>query len=253
MSDFQLGSDGSDYDDSGDDQASDSLANPFLAKIPEEDRGVVEKYIKDWDAGVTQRFQKIHDEYRPYKDLGADPEVLQQAYALQQMIDDDPARVYQLLGEIVNGEQDQGQQGQQYQQSFQDELPPAFIEKFTQMEQALNALAGHFMQNQEATQAQQEDAQLDDYLADLHERYGDFDEDWVLSKMLKGTDGDAAVKQFNEFVQSTINSRMSGKRPVPVLGGGGALPANGVDPSKLSRTQTQDLVARMLEDAAGQQ
>jgi len=262
MSDFQLnlgegdvplpiGTDGSESQSNPDD-----LANPFLAKIPEVDRNVVAKYIKDWDAGVTRRFQQIHQEYAPYKQLGADPEELQGAWALQQMINEDPARVYELLGQIVNqGQEPQGQQQQQMplQNEFGEDLPPAFIEKFTKMEQMIEAMAGQFLQSQEAQQQQQEDAALDEYLGELHDQFGDFDEDWVLSKMLKGMDGAQAVEQYGQWIQKQINERMSGKRPVPVLGGGGAVPTNGVDPRKLDSKQTVDLVAQMLANAAGQQ
>jgi len=261
MSDFNLdlgdgndpgiGSDGSDLAP----ENQDSLANPFLSKIPDADRNVVAKYIKDWDAGVTRRFQQIHQQYAPYKDLG-DIESIQGAMALQQMINEDPARVYELLGNFVNqGQEDQQQQQQQVQQytdEFGEQLPQAFVEKFTRMEGILESLAERFMQTEQQQQADLEDRELDDYLGQLKERYGDFDEDWVLSKMMKGMDGEQAVQQYGKFVQDTINSRMSGKRPVPVLGGGGSVPTNGVDPTKLTRQQTQDLVAQMLADAAAQ-
>lgn len=226
----------------------DSLANPFLAKIPEGDREVVAKYIKDWDSGVTKRFQQIHQEYAPYKNLGADPEALQSAWALKQLIDDDPARVYELLGQVLQG----GEQQQVQQMQGLEDLPPAFVEKFTRMEQILESLAGQFMQSREQQQASQEDQQLDEYLQGLQSQFGDFDEQWVLSRMAAGVDGEQAVQEYNAWLQEQINSRLSPKRPVPVLGGGGAVPTNGVDPRKLSRQQTQDLVAKMLEDAAAQ-
>ena len=248
-----IGSDGTDLGQAN----PDDLANPFLAKIPEVDRNVVAKYIKDWDAGVTRRFQQIHQEYKPYKDLGVGVEDLQGAWALQSMINEDPARVYELLGQVL--QQSSGETpGQQQQQApieneFGDELPPAFVEKFTRMEQMLEAMAGQFLQSQETQQAQEEDDALNSYLGELHDQFGDFDEDWVLSKMLKGMDGEQAVQQYGQWLQNQINERMSGKRPVPVLGGGGAVPTNGVDPRKLTSQQTQDLVAQMLANAAGQQ
>jgi hypothetical protein len=247
-----IGSNGEEIDPSADL----SLANPFLAKIPQGDREVVAKYIKDWDSGVTKRFQQIHEQYRPYKELGADPEALQGAWAIQQMINEDPQRVYDLLGQVLG--QGQGQQQAQEAQpqltsSELEDLPPAFVEKFTRMEQILEQLAGQFMETQEQQQAKAEDEELDNYIGQLHEQFGDFDEDWVLQKMLKGMDGAQAVNAYNKWVQDTINSRMSGKRPVPVLNGGGSMPLNGVKPSELTRQQTQDMVAQMLANAAGEQ
>lgn len=240
----------------------DSLASPFLEKIPEADREVVGRYIKDWDAGVTQRFQAIHQQYRPYKDLGADPEELAQAYALMQMVNEDPSRVYQLLGDSLSElglTPQQGQPQQQYQQpqglvdaNGDSDLPPAFLDKFTRMEQTLEALAGRFLQDAETRQAEQEDQQLEQYIGGLKQKYGEFDEDWVLAKMLSGTDGEQAVQQYGQWLQSQINSRMNPKRPVPVLGGGGSVPANGVDPTKMSPKDVRSLVADMLEQSTNQ-
>jgi hypothetical protein len=236
---------------------SDSLASPFLEKIPQADREIVGRYIKDWDAGVTRKFQSIRDEYRPYKDLGAGPDELAQAYALMQMVNDDPQRVYDLLGQAI---QPQGQPGQQQmpQNPLADaygdsDLPPQFIDKFTRMEQTLEALAGRFLQDAEQRQAEQEDQQLEQYMGALQNKYGEFDEDWVLSKMLSGMDGEEAVKQYSQWLQGQINSRMSQKRPVPVLGGGGSVPPNGVDPTKMSGGEVRKLVADMLAQSAGNQ
>jgi hypothetical protein len=234
---------------------SDSLASPFLERIPEADREVVGRYIKDWDAGVTRKFQSIHEQYAPFK--GMDAEETQQAMALMQLINEDPQRVYDLLGQSL---QPQGQPGQQQmpQNPFADangdvDLPPQFIDKFTRMEQTLEALAGRFLQDAEQRQAEQEDQQLEQYMGALQNKYGEFDEDWVLSKMLGGMDGEQAVKEYGQWLQQQINSRMSQKRPVPVLGGGGSVPPNGVDPTKMSGGDVRKLVADMLAQGASNQ
>jgi hypothetical protein len=239
MSDLGFQLDGSDPEQPqpGQEQISpDSLANPFLAKIPEADRAIVGKYIKDWDAGVTRRFQDIHSQY-----------------ALMQMVNEDPQRVYDLLGqslEQMQGGAQEFQQQEQQQYGLDGELPPVFAEKFAKMEQTLEALAQHFMSSEETRQAEQEDRELDDYLGMLKQKYGEFDEDWVLAKMLNGQDGEEALKQYNDWLQGQITSRMSSKRPVPVLGGGGSVPPNGVDATKMTGSQVRALVAGMLEQGS---
>src|SRR5215471_8064679 len=153
-----IGSDGSEQQVNPD-----VLGNPFLSKIPVGDREIVAKYIKDWDRGVTQRFQQIHQQYQPYKDLGASVEDLQGAWALQQMINEDPNRVYELLGQIIGNDGGQQQQQQQPQVSpeFED-LPAPFVEKFTRMEQILENLAGRFLESEQAQSEAAEDQALDD-------------------------------------------------------------------------------------------
>ena len=54
-----------------------SLASPFLNKIPASDRTVVGRYIKDWDAGVTKKFQDYSSRIKPYEALGAVEELQQ--------------------------------------------------------------------------------------------------------------------------------------------------------------------------------
>ena len=57
------------------------LASPFLAKIPPQDSAVVARYIKDWDAGVTKKFQEYSGKLKPYQQYGT-PEEIQKYYNL---------------------------------------------------------------------------------------------------------------------------------------------------------------------------
>src|SRR6266702_3198402 len=57
---------------------------PYLEQIPESVRGVVEPVFKNWDAGVTQRFQQLHSQYdwaEPWQEIAQqyDPETVSQA------------------------------------------------------------------------------------------------------------------------------------------------------------------------------
>jgi hypothetical protein len=241
----------------------DDLANPYLASIPEVDRNVVAKYIKGWQGQVTQRFQALHDQYRPFKDLG-DPEELSRARALYDLMNDRPEDVFNVLVQNANeipeiaqalqqlGQQQQQQYGPQQNGTFQnpwadDGIPDEFANMFIQQQQVLAALADKVMGYDSNRQEEQEAAQLDSVLEGLHSRYGDFDEDHVLLRMYQGMDPDSAVQDWGESIQQAINSRQSAKPPPMVLGGNGSVPHGGVDPSKLGDADRRKYIAQQLQ------
>lgn len=239
----------------------DDLANPYLASIPEVDRNVVAKYIKGWQGQVTQRFQALHDQYRPFKDMG-DPEELSRARALYDLMNERPEDVFQVLvqnaGEIPGIQQALQQYGQQqYQQPQQqggfqnpwaeDGIPDEFANMFIQQQQVLAALADKVMGYDSNRQEEQEAAQLDSVLNDLHSRHGNFDEDHVLLRMYQGMDPEAAVQDWTESIQQAINSRQSAKPPPMVLGGNGSVPHGGVDPSKMGDADRRSYIAQQLQ------
>jgi len=224
----------------------DDLASPFLKNVREGDRPIVQQYIKDWDRGVQQRFQAIHDQYKPYKELGAEPEDIDRALRLAELINEDPKFVYDHLANIVGQSQPQQQPGQ-FENPWADEgVPDALAQRFMQQEQILTVLAERMLGQENTSQEQQEAAELDSYMQQLSAKYGDFNEDFVLTQLAKGLDGDAAVQLWNETVQGAINSRRSQKPPPAVLGGNGSVPQGGVDPRKLSREETVDYVTKNL-------
>jgi hypothetical protein len=229
----------------------DDLASGFLKNVREQDRPIVQQYVKDWDAGVTRRFQAIRDQYRPYEELGVPVEQIQGALSLMDLINEDPGAVMEYLGRITGG-QPQQQQYQQQPQGFENPwaeegVPDALAERFMQQEQILMGLAERFLESDNLTQEQQEAAELDDYLDELEAKHGNFNEDFVLAQLAKGLDGETAVKNWNQSIQEHINSRRSQKPPPAILGGSGSVPQGGVDPRKMSREETIDFVTKNLE------
>lgn len=238
----------------------DDLANPYLSAIPEVDRNVVAKYIKGWQGNVTRRFQDIHNEYAPYKNLG-DPEELSKAAALYRLMDESPQEIFRVLVENANdlpevaqmlqqitGQQQQSQQQGDFQNPWADDgIPDDFANMFVQQQQVLAALADRVMGYDSKSKEQEESDQLDSVLSDLHSNYGDFDEDAVLLRMYQGMDPDAAVRDWDESIQQAINSRQSAKPPPYVLGGNGSVPHGGVDPSKLGDEDRRNYIAQQLQ------
>ena len=235
----------------------------ILGEVDPAHRPIVEPYLSKWNAGVTRRFQDLHGQLQPYSELGADPETLAQALSLMERIDADPQGVMAILQEAIEemnggpqppqgvpGQQIPGQEGQQQPST----LPPEFQamqEKFGTFETVLEAIAQQVLDQRSSEQTAQEDAQLDQYLDLLKQEFGDYDEHYVIAKMMAGVDGAEAVKQYQAAIQGQVNSRARQPNVPTVLGGGGSIPQGGKSVTDASKKETKNLVAQIL--AASQQ
>lgn len=242
LTDFFSGGDG------GQQQSNDeSLLSGYLSKIPDEDRAIVEKYAKDWDANVTRRFQDIHQRYEPYKNLG-DYEDLVRFRNVATFLQENPQEVHRMLTEAL-GQQNSGGAGSGSEEEDWGDLPPAVVAKLKQMDQTeplLKSLAEAVIGLKQSSQQQTEDQQLSSYVDALHEQYGDFDDRYVLSLMLSGLDGDSAVQEFFEITGQNVQQQQQ-RQPFTVLSGAGAVGQQGqFDPKKATSNDTRALVAAML-------
>lgn len=233
----------------------DSLANDFLSQIPEEHREVVAPYVKKWDAGVTRRFQDIHSRYAPYKELG-EVETLQKAQQVYELLTTQPEVLYELLADELGKIQEpdastQAQQAQQSQPGQLPELPPQYQEKFNQMEKLLTTLAQHTLTEQQQVAQSQEDQQLEQYMGLLKEEFGEFDETFVLTRMLNGVEGPDAVKEFMQMKNSLLEQAQPQQQQpsTPILSGGGAVPNEEVRMGDVPSKDVTQLVAGLLQQA----
>jgi hypothetical protein len=221
---------------------SESLANDFLARVPESDREVVGRYVRDWDAGVTRRFQDIHARYEPYNQLGNYTD-LAQYKAVFEYLRDNPEAVYKTLHETFGAKQQQ----QESPESEWGDLPPTVVQRLQAMDQQgqlLQALAERVLGMDAKTQEAQEDAELDKYMNWLSSTYGQFDEDYVLAKMSTGMDGAQAVAEF----QQKYGGGQPQRQPFTVLSGGGAVGQQGTfNPAKASGQDVRNVVGEMLK------
>lgn len=239
-------------------------AQGFLKGVDPRDLPVVQKYLKPWDQQVNSRFREIHQQYEPFKRLGVPYEEVENAIKIVQLLDNDPRAVYEALGnEFGYGGQQQatpsptpavaagnGGNGAGSGASPYGDLPEAFVTEFGQMRDVVTALANEILKSRQESQKAQQDQQLEQHMTTLKQKYGQFDEDFVLAKMFQGKSGDQAVQEYQQFVQTVLNSQASRSRPVPpIMGGGGAVPA-GVNPNELSRSDSKRLMAQMLEQGA---
>ena len=242
-------------------QQGNEFLDGILAQIDPAHRPIVQPYLTQWNAGVTRRFQELHGELNPYKELGADPETMSMALSLMERIDTDPQGVLELLQEAVaemTGQQPgQGVPGQQPPQGLgtppapggetPSAIPPELEQRLGTFESVLEAIAQQMLDGRQSEAQQAEDGELDNYLGLLKTELGDFDEDYVLAKMYAGVDGEEAVKQYQQAIQGQVNQRSRTPNVPPILGGGGAVPqGNGKGITDASKSETKNLVAQIL-------
>lgn len=204
------------------------LANPFLANIPESDRAIVEKYVNEWDSGVTKKFQGYKDELKTYKEFG-DADQISTAMTLmaelssnpvefiqrtQQFIDDNP----ELFKEFMEMEEElqEGQEGQEIDYTAQE----------------LAQLREEFASFKEEQETAEQLKMLDSVMDNLHNTHGPFNDEYVLLKISQGISPEDAVQEWNTVTQEFIDSRKGPSAP-RLLPGQGGTPLDQVDKSKL--------------------
>jgi hypothetical protein len=263
-------------------QSNDPPYAQYLNNIPEAFRGQIEPVFKQWDADVTKRFQGVQSEVAPYRELiqQYDPQSLQQAVQLAELMQADPGQVYQALGatypelaggQNTGGQQNQGVQGQQFQQqtpSFDAEeygLPPQLMQQFVQQQQQIQQFqeaqqqqaqllelisTGMIQEHQQREEAQQMQ-QFEQLLGNLKQQYGDYDQDYVLAKIAGGMDPAAAVQDYRGKFSQAVSQQAAQQHP-QILTSGGGLPSTQIDPNKLNSQDTKNLVQQLIAQANAQ-
>lgn len=255
-------------------QSADNPAwNDFLVGFPESMHPMVKERLSKWDEGINQRIDQVHSEwadFKPFKEAGLNSEVLNQAYGIYQAIQDDPQKVWSILGETygygsqpqVNPNPANSQQGQVNPQTQQNNQPTGdeygidggqFNPEVARLKAMTEDMAQILIAQENARKQAAEDAMLDGQIKAARDKYGDFNEKFVLSQVQMGDTFEGAIKSW----QGLVNEIRSGanRPPAPTIMNGpgtGQLPSQQVDPSKLNGAETRNLVAQMFK-AANQQ
>lgn len=252
-------------DESGSQQESDLYA-PYLEKFPTSLHSVARDVFKEWDGNVTQRIQKVHSEYEPYKPFVEqyEPDALQQAVQIAEALDSDPRAFYEALAEAYGFAPEQGQQvaqalaqgqdlGQPQQQQPLDNYDP-ITQRLNQQEQLLQMMGETIIAErqaaQEAIQMQQEDELYEQTISALTEAYGEFDVNYVNALLAQGWDPEQAVAQWQQAVGQYAQQQLAPNQQAPVvMGAGGGTPSIQRETENLSSQETRRLVEEMLRTA----
>jgi len=227
----------------------------ILDTIPEEYHDQIIPTLQDWDRGVSRRFQRIHDEYAPYKDLGdIEPDSIKEALNVYNALTTNPAETWEAIGRVYGLSPQQVSQAASQDEDFDlEDLPAPIRERLNRLDEhdrTLMQLSQQIQQQNARSEEQAEDEALEEYLEELREEYGEFDEDYVVGLIASGMDGEDAVGRFQALlhdIASNIEFDEPKQNYPQVMSGGGGVPDYGqVDTSKMSNQDTQALIAEIL-------
>lgn len=202
--------------------------NELLETLPSSLHSQVTPHLSKWDQNFQSKINEVHSQYEPYKPFienEVNPEQIQYALGVLNAIEENPQQVFEALRAYIGEEDEQGQGDPEDNGQGSDETPEWMNHpEFQRMSEMVNTMAGLLVQQREQETNSQIDSELDQEFSAAQQTHGDFDEEWVLTKMLNNPDlsVDEAVQEYKKFEQS-IASRYAKPGP-PVLSGGGSVP-----------------------------
>ena len=139
---------------------------------------------------------------------------------------------------------DQYQQDENEQQQGQEPDPNEVFQN--NVSQELEELRAWRAEQEEEKQTAQETQQLDKMLSDMHTKYGEFDNNWILLRISEHGDPDKAIKEWNSMVGKYSQSGPSRQAP-KVMGGQGGVPSDQIKTQELRGKDRRHAVANMLQ------
>lgn len=195
--------------------------NKVLAAIPAEYHNQIIPTLREWDGGVTRKFQEIHkqyEDYKPYEQFakqGLDPNFVQQAVQLANELQTDPRNTVQRINEAWNLGYVAPEAVAQLQQQQQPD-PTGFLDdgdnnvditqhpQFKAMYETLQQLQQGFEQTQ---QQREEEQLLEEFEAELdtaEESYKaknlPFNREFVTALVAQDMSIDDAVTQYHQIL-----------------------------------------------------
>ena len=231
---------------------------PLLEKLPNEFHPLVTPVLQSWDKNFQEKTTEVQSKIEPYNFLlenQIDPARVQMALGIADIIDADPRKFYDSMGEFYKDQwKDQGQQGQNNEEhefelgAAEEDFDIEKHPKFQEMKAALEQLSNSISQDQQARQQQEADAQIEREVKELKEEFGDWDEEMVFAlAVTKQIPLKDAVTQYVEKFGSPKDKTPS---PAPYVfppSFGGVPLSEQVDPAKLSGKETRNLVVEFLK------
>lgn len=236
--------------------------NDALSGIPEEYHSHLHQTFSTWDKGVQDKISKVHSQYegyRPFLDAGIQPEEMNFAVGILNAINSNPQQVVEALNEWLAQEsggnppsnEQQGLGSQPQATEFDLSQHP----EYKKMNDMVNTMAQIFVTQREQEEQREDDEALEQELSAAREKLGDFDEEYVIGRLIAAGGRESvedAVQAYQQLVEGAIQNHRRPNAP-PVLSGGGSFPNSNVKPRELDSSQTKNLVAQMLAAAQQQQ
>lgn len=226
----------------------------LLGVVPSQLHSQVTPHLSKWDQNYQKSINEVHSQYEPwkkYQDGGVSPDDVDYALGLVNALSENPQEVIKALQEWVGAEypEQQGQLNQTQQNQNLEDDPILSHPKVQEMQEALNTMAQIILSGREKEQQAAADEELENDLAELTEKYGEFDEDLVLALASQGDEFDFAA--LEKAVQTVQEKTKVVRQPGPPVLGNGAAPPSEL-PKPQSDAERRQLVANMLRQATQQ-
>lgn len=232
----------------------------LLGVVPEQLHSQITPHLSKWDQNFQSKINEVHSQYEPWKpiiDQGATPDDVNYALGLLNALSENPQEVIKALTEWAGAESSTEQQGQfnQTQQQIDPDDPIVQHPKFQEMQKNMEAMAQILLSQREQEQQAQADQELEEDLQTLRDKFkdrGEFDEEFVLTLAANSDKFDFkalenAVEKFYEKRDAILSTK---RQPgPPVLGSGGAIPAQTPNLKNATETERRQIVAAMLAQA----
>jgi hypothetical protein len=237
--------------------------NDVLSVLPEQFHQVVTPHFQKWDQSAQSRIEaannslKEFEGFKPFVEHGINPQEVEQGLRLMWEINNNPENVYKALAEAYKFGQETPPVAKLNNDGDDDDddtpygIDPEIASKLEQQEGILQAVAQIVLNDAQAKEASKADSELETELAGLKQKYGEYDEDYVLTKMLNGASGEDAVKAYQSLVSNISQNRPFAPNVLGNSSGGTGLPSQAIDPTQLSGKETRNLVAQMLQAEFG--
>lgn len=238
----------------------------ILKDIPEEFHEQIKPTLKKWDDGVSDRFKEIHEQYDPYKKFIENEipsEALEQGIILMQLMESDPNAVVAQAIEQFGLDYVEREMTEAINNGVTNTEPNGVPDissdpRFKALEETVKQFQEQLEQQQEFVSTTKAQREYDEYMDNLHEEHGEFDDVIVTAFMSAGMDGEEAVKRYHDTINQAAAKIATGNNSAPttppvVMGGNGAsgsgLPQQVTDFGKMGRNEIDKLVADMVMQA----
>jgi hypothetical protein len=226
----------------------------LLSALPQEYHEKVTPVLTKWDQGVQKRFETVQSEWEPwkkYKDTYK-PEEIDWGLSLAQSLANDPKATYEAIGEYLkntvgvdvssSSTANPSGQGQQEPTAVPDPVAQELATYKQQLDLVSRAILAKEQQDREAAAERQLDLELNA----AKDKYGEYDERFVLARLQAGDSVDQAVQAYHAIAEEAA------KRARPrfqFLGAGGGVPATPIDTRKMSDKDRNQLALEYLQAA----
>jgi len=240
--------------------------NEVLSLLPEQFHGPVTQHFQKWDQAANSRIEaanakvKEFESYAPFVEHGIDFDTISNGLNLMHTLNNDPQQLYDALRETYGlTHKEAAEAVQEVSEEVADESTPN--PKLQQLEEGFNVLAQAYLTDQEAKRTAEVDAWTESQFAEAKKKYGDFDEGYVMDRIVAKNAADEdytvdeAVQDYQKLVSSIVESNPRPFAPRVLggtSGGGSGLPSQATDVTKLSDSDTKKLVEEMARRHAQQ-